>query len=101
MRGDGSASLNPLISNLDISNFIRTYKISLVEADYAATRKRPITVSQITHQAEQYCYGGTRVHNCTVLKKDVALHTAILVGVNISVRFDEQRKFTSIRENLK
>ena len=59
INDDQSASGNVLKGNPDISAYISSHKVSLAEADYAATRKRPVTVSQIAHHAERFWFGGS------------------------------------------
>ena len=89
---DESARGNPLKGNMDVTAFISSHKISLAEANYAETKNNPITVSQVAHHAEKFWFGGTTLSNRLPNKRDVALHAALIVGMNMGMRFDELSK---------
>jgi len=87
-----NASGNPLNGNPDITNLLKCHKVYLAKYGRTELRARPMTAAIITMHARLYWYDGEVSRYRGLDVRDVLIHAAIVVGMNIGLRYDEVTK---------
>lgn len=79
---------NPLIQNPELETLKRAHKVHLARLGVVKIRRAPITVSLIADHAAQFWIGANDSDDI----RDVLLHSILLVGINLGLRYDEVMK---------
>ena len=82
------ASGNPPIGKLDLQALRKAYRVHLAHLGFATIRSRSNTAANISDLAETFWYGRGNVTAAPVL-----IHTILVVGLSLGLRYDEIKKF--------
>lgn len=84
----GEACGNPLRGNIALESFRRSHRVYLSQIDKSKLRARPLSLDLVCEHAVRFWFGGKNFSDL----RDVILHTVLLTGLNLGLRYDEIAK---------